>query len=482
MTRGAAVLAGGQGIGQVFSLVRNIVIARVLSPADFGVAALFAITVTFLEMISYLAVDKLIIQAEDGDSIEMQATAHTFQAGRGAVLGLLLLALAGPITVFFDVPAAKSAFMWLALIPLLRGLLHLDSKRLHRSLVFGPSVVVDALPKVLSAAAAWPVAAAIGDYTAVVWLLVGQTTLMTLLSHVVAKRSYWLGWNRPIVVRLARFGWPLLLNGLVMFGIMQGDGVIVGHWYTKTELGVYMAALMLMMQPTGIIGSTASFLFLPVLSQAQRDEAMFRKRLSSTAQWTAAAALAVSLPLMTLGALLVPLLYGHEYAAAGTFVVYLAAMQGIRILRMVPTIGALAKANSRASLYTNLVRSLAIGIGIAAAAWHGPLWWIALSGLVGELSAYSFAVIYLRVVIGVPVLVCAGPGMLAVVCMGVAGVAMGVESDQIAPLYTILVSMALTGLGALVVFLGCRHVRQDLMSAFRSFRDRSQTARHSVST
>ena len=127
--KGAAVVGGGQALGQVLSFVRNVIVARLLGPDDFGIAATFALTVSLLEMISDLGTDKLIILAADGDNPRLQASAQLWQFAREAVGALLILALAWPLAALFGVPQARWAFYWLALVPLLRGLLHLDIKR-----------------------------------------------------------------------------------------------------------------------------------------------------------------------------------------------------------------------------------------------------------------------------------------------------------------------------------------------------------------
>ena len=49
--------------------------------------------------------------------------------------------------------------------------------------------------------------------------------------------------------RLLTFGWPLLVNGLLMFGIVQGDRLIIGTAYSVYDLGIYSVALTLAMAP-----------------------------------------------------------------------------------------------------------------------------------------------------------------------------------------------------------------------------------------
>ena len=56
------MLSIGQIGSSACSFIRNIVVARVLSVEEFGIAATFAMTLSIVEMSSQLALDKYLIQ------------------------------------------------------------------------------------------------------------------------------------------------------------------------------------------------------------------------------------------------------------------------------------------------------------------------------------------------------------------------------------------------------------------------------------
>ena len=97
------MLSGTQAVGQFCSLGRNIIVARVLSPADFGVAAIFLMTVNLMDMISNMSLDRLLVQAEDGDEEDFQRTAHSLNLFRPDRFQLLFLLqnIRGSITALF---------------------------------------------------------------------------------------------------------------------------------------------------------------------------------------------------------------------------------------------------------------------------------------------------------------------------------------------------------------------------------------------
>src|SRR2546421_6382453 len=104
---GGAIVVAGQAGAQLFGFVRNVIIARVLSPTDVGIAAIFATTMSFLDMVSDLNAGMLLIQSEGGDDPEFQATIHSLALVRGILISIVLLVLAGPAAWLFKIGYAR---------------------------------------------------------------------------------------------------------------------------------------------------------------------------------------------------------------------------------------------------------------------------------------------------------------------------------------------------------------------------------------
>jgi O-antigen/teichoic acid export membrane protein len=416
--RGTAAVALGQGLAQGLSFARNVILAWFLSRADFGVAATFAITLSLLDMLSDLSADVLLVQAPDGDSPRLQATAQFLQAVRCAAQAALILLLSQPVASLFKVPSAAWAFRCLALAPLVRGFIHLDNRRVRRDMRYVPGVLVEVGGQLIPTLAAWPLAAAFHDYRAAVWLMLVQVVSATVVSHLVAERAYRWAWDRALAARIMRFSWPLLVNGLLLFAIMQGDRVLVGAFpaYTPADLGVYSVAFLLVATPTITLTRVVSVMLLPLLSRAQDEPARFLRRYELCTQTVSLVALVVMIPFIVAGGELVTLIYGPKYAGAGAFIGWFAAMQGVRLLRVAPTLAAMSKADTVNSMVTNLVRVTMLIPAIVAAALGEPLAWIAAAGFVGEVLAFAAAVRRLVRRQGVPVGLCLRP--VAVVGVG----------------------------------------------------------------
>lgn len=394
--RGSAVLGLTQVAGQVCSLGRNIIIARLISPKDFGIAAVFLMIVSLLEMISNLSLDRLLVQAADGNDPTFQQVGHLLQALRGTVNFILLLALAGPVSTLFSIPEARGAFYVLASIPLLNGFRNLDPQRMERSMRFWPGASIEVTAQFLMLAFAWPLGNWFGDYRAMLYLLILKSLSIMIGSHVVAERRYAWSKNKKYIQRFFSFGWPLLINGLLMFGILQGDRFILGaskklfgSIYNMADVGVYSAAFMLTMMPAMMSIRIGSTLFLPVLSVEQNSNSSFNNKSRIFSQILSIIAATYSVIMLLMGDKILPLLYGSKYSAAGTLVGWLSIMWALRIIRVMPSVISMAKGNTKILMHTNIIRILSLFGVIIAVIKNMELVWLAIAGILGELLAYS---------------------------------------------------------------------------------------------
>ena len=429
--KGGVVIGLGQVLGQGASFVRNVIVARLVSPADFGIAATFALIVMLFEMVSDLSAGTLLIQSEHGDTPRFQGTVHAVTVMRGIFNGLLLYLLAGPIAQLFNIPQARWAFQWLALVPLMKGLAHLDTERRQRAMRFGPATAVELGAQFVSAVLAWPLAWWLKDYSALLWLLLIQRAAATIGSFIVAERRYPLAWDRAHLARILSFGWPLLVNGLLMFAIVQGDRMVIGSasrffraaHYTMDDLGFYSAAFALAATATVALLRILNSIMLPTLAAGQSAPERFRRHYTAALQVLSLLSGVLGVVFVIGGKSMVVLLYGPRYAAAGAVIGWIGVMQAVRIIRVGPTLAALAKGDPQNSLLSNAARAFGLIGVVVTAALGGSMMWMAASGVAGEVLALVASLWSLQHRHELPWEICLRPALLAGTIIGFAALA-----------------------------------------------------------
>lgn len=395
VANGAAALAAGQAASQALAFVRSILIARLLSTHDVGIGATFALTVALLDMMSNTSVDKQLVQARDGDEPRFQAAAHAVLSLRGLLGGAALVLLAWPTAMLFGIPDAWWAFACLAWIPVLKGLSHLDTVRVQREFRFAPGVWAELIPQIVVTLTATPLLLWLGDYTALLWLTVLQSACALAGTHLLARRSYRWRFDPALTRRMLGFGWPLLVNGLLLWGIMQGDRLLVGSAYGLSTLGVYSVVFTLTLMPTLVLARISSAVMLPVMARVSTLRGEFARRYQACSSGLALAAGGVAVLFIACGDPLVRLIYGEAYAGMGAVIAWLAAMQAIRLLRSAPSTAAMSLGDTRNMMLANVVRSCALLAAVPLALMRVDLAWLAAAAFGGEVLAYASAVLRL---------------------------------------------------------------------------------------
>lgn len=426
--KGSLSLGVGQAVTMACTFLRSVIIARLVSPQNFGIAAVLAMTYYLSEMGSNLGLETRLIQAEDGNDQSFQRSVQFLQVCRGLINAGLIFALAGPLSLLFGVPQAQWAFRCLALAQLMKGFTHFDQYRFQREMRFGPAIAVDVTGSVLSLLTTLFLTWWLRDYSVMVWVLLVQAATTAVGSHLVAKRRYGWIWSTPHAKQIFSFGWPLMVNSLLMYGIFQGDQLAIGSaqrlfpqsTLTLVDLAVYSVAFSITMAPTTLMTNLGMSMFLPLLSRVQGHRDLFVRRYLTYTKGLALIAALISILFILVGGWLVTLLYGDKYKVAGEFIGWLAAMQSLRVIRVAPTIASIAQGNTVAIMLTNIVRTSALlGTLVVITAGLG-LAWVAAAAFAGEFLAIVFSSLMLFRNHSINPALCFKPAGVALAAMAVA--------------------------------------------------------------
>lgn len=98
---GLFTVGTGQVGAKVLSLITTVLVARMLGPEHWGIAATFLIILTALEAVSTISTDRQVVQARDGAEPGFLATAHLMMVVRGLAIAIAVLALSWPAAWLF---------------------------------------------------------------------------------------------------------------------------------------------------------------------------------------------------------------------------------------------------------------------------------------------------------------------------------------------------------------------------------------------
>ncbi|MEO0487049.1 MAG: oligosaccharide flippase family protein [Pseudomonadota bacterium] len=389
MRRALLLILSGNALTSILLLVRSLVVARLLTLEDFGIAATFAIVIAIIEMASGLGIQQLIVQDKKGNDPELQAGLQGFNFMRGVGAGLVLFALAAPIAIAMAVEEAIWAYQLLALVPILKGLEHLDIHRLNRDMDFGPLIFSRVAPAVLSVAAIFPLCAVFNDYSAMLYSILLHTVLTVISSHLVANRRFRMRFRRAIMGKSLKFGWPLLINNVLLFLAFQADKVLVGRFLGMETLALFSMGVTLTLTPNLVSNQSIQQFFLPQLSENRDRQLEYEHLAAATIQASLASGLLLMLGMIIIADPLVRLLLGDKYLALIPLLPWLGIWQAMRAFKIGNSVIALSLAQTSNAMWANAVRATFIPLALLILIQGGGVLEVIWIAILAEFAAFS---------------------------------------------------------------------------------------------
>lgn len=383
-------LLGGNATASALLLARNLLIAHLLPIEDYGIAATFAVAMALVEMASQFGMQAQIVQSPEGGGRDYLAAVHGFQIARGGMSALALFLCAGPISAFLGMPDLAWAYRVLALAPLIRAFHNFDIHRQTRAMRFGPVLLTATSAAAISFIAIFPLAYLAQDWRIMLGALLIQEICACLTSHIMAERPYRVSADLLVWRRSVRFGWPILLQGVVLFAVFQGDKILVARSLGFEALGVFAMGVTISLAPTLVVTKSLQSWFLPQLSRAMGTSA-FRPAAVACAQATLLSAIVLCAGVMVAGPVLIDWALGPAFQALGLLLPWMAVQQALRVCRAGMNTAALACGVSWLGAATDLIRALSLPAVWVILSRDGTLLSVVFVAILAEVAGTALA-------------------------------------------------------------------------------------------
>lgn len=265
-----------KGITLVCLAVTSMVVARNLTPADYGVVGFATIIIVFLSHFSDMGVGSAAIRRPglDQRSLETAFTLKIILSSGAFVTALLVAPFARH---FFDHPATGNVIRILALNFLVSTIGFLPLVMLTREMNYRALVI----PGVASAAVQCLLAVTLvlhgWKYWAVVVANVGATLASGIVIQLTRRIPIRFRFDRADMREYLRFGAPLLGTGLLVFALFNLDNFLVGASMGSAQLGYYAVAFTWGGFICGLLYDTVNNVLFPAFSAIQHDPVAIRR-------------------------------------------------------------------------------------------------------------------------------------------------------------------------------------------------------------
>lgn len=289
MATGAIWLVALRFSIRVMGGLSTLLVAPLLTPADFGLVVLATTFAALLEIVADFSLELALIRDQRAGRPEYD-TAFTLNLLKGLLVAIIMIAAADPAAAFFEDARLAPIFYWLAVVAFAGGLINIGVVDFRKQLDIAKEFRLHFWPKLLSVIVAVGLAVAWRSY----WALVMAIVLRRL---VLVVQSYTMSPYRPRLTlhrwrELLSFSKWLLVNNMLMFARDRIDALMIGKIAGSGPLGLYSVALEIADLPTTELAGPVSRAVFPGYARLAGD----REQLARNYLDTFSVMLLVSMP------------------------------------------------------------------------------------------------------------------------------------------------------------------------------------------
>ena len=361
----------GQGLTLVLQTGTAVVLARLLSPEDFGLQGMVFAMTGLLGLFAEAGLGVASVQRQ-ALTHEQTSTLFWVNVAVGVLLATAAAAAAPVLVVFFKEPRLLAVTIVSAAAFLFNGLAVQHRALLNRSMRFVTVAKVDLLALAISAGLGVGMAALGCGY----WALVG----MAVAAPMVAAAAFWIAmpWRpgRPRrgagVRSLLRVGGTVTLHSLVVYLAYNVEKILLGRFWGAEALGLYGRAYQLVNLPVHQLHSSLGNVAFPALSRAQGDAERVRRSFLKSYSVVVSVTIPLTIGFALFAEEIVGIVLGPKWT--GVAVVLRLLAPTFLVVALIDPFGWFLMATGRATRNLGIALMIApvVVLGVVLGLRHGP--------------------------------------------------------------------------------------------------------------
>ena len=314
LVHGVAWIGGVKWITQILAWIATIVVARILTPADYGLVGYATVFLGIVTLLSEFGIGTTIVAMRKLTDLHV-AQINTLAVLFGAVGTVVCCAVAPLLAWYFRAPELTLVVVVSSSVLFISSFRVVPQSLLQRDMRFRDLALNEGMQAVILAAGSVMFALMGFRY----WTLVVSSVLSAVLSTLFAMRLVRVPLRWPDWAALGdavRFSGQTIITRLTWYVYQNADFVAAGRLLGREALGAYSFAWNIASAPVERVTSLAGRVTPSILSAVQNDLMELRRYLLSVTEVLALIALPITIGLALVAGDLVPLVLGEKWLSA----------------------------------------------------------------------------------------------------------------------------------------------------------------------
>ena len=309
---GAGWLVSSRLGGRLIDFVTLLVLAKTLTPTDFGLTALAGTVIAIVDTILEVPLLQALTRLKDVEKAHLD-TAFTLGLLRGLVLSLIVLLAAWPFSYFLHDSRLFALVTTLALGPVARSLYSPSMVYFTHKMSFREMFIAEFTGKVFASLISISVMLLGGGYWAIIAASISSSIVATIISYVFApyKPALSLAKVSDFSGFIGWFGCSQIVSALSW----QLDRIVLGYYISKADLGRYAIASDLATLPSQTIVGPAMQTAMAAFSKINDDPARLAAAYLKASRFTLMLAAPACIGMSLTSDLIFDVLFGEKWEA-----------------------------------------------------------------------------------------------------------------------------------------------------------------------
>lgn len=261
---------------QLVTIVLNIILARLLSPDDYGVLAILNVFIVLAQVLTQYGINNAIIQKQNPND-EDYSTGLILSILISMVLYIVLFIASPFIAAFYESAELALYLRVLALSMIPVSLNAVFTSILMKKMQFRKIMIIGIVSNV-SACATGVVLAYMGFG---VWSLIIQQMMSNFIQSVLLL--IWIRWeysfrfSKESAAFILKYGGTISMSAIIDNWYYDFESLLIGKWFSQALLGVYTNARTYPLRVISSVKDTISGVVFPAMSKIVEDKAEMKK-------------------------------------------------------------------------------------------------------------------------------------------------------------------------------------------------------------
>lgn len=318
----------------ILAVIKIALLARLLTPDDFGLFSLTMIALGLSEAATQTGVNLTILQAKQTINYFIN-TAWVIAIIRGFIIGAIMIALAIVLSQFFHQPQLLFLITWASLVPMIKGFINPAIIRMQKEFAFFADtsyrLAITTIEAILTIVLVMLFDSVFAWVTAIVLTALFEVVISQVFVKPRPRFEYQASRAKTILQNAKGFG----LQSLLSYLTENMDNLIIGRINGTFDLGLYQPTYSLAHELNYEVAKSANHGVLPVYTKIKDDKKRLRRAFFKAAGAAAGLAFLVSLPFLIAPALIIRIIFGTQWGGAVELLPWLVVAGWLQALAMI---------------------------------------------------------------------------------------------------------------------------------------------------